>query len=53
MLLAKSDTPKDAERKKTKTHSLEEAFLKITGHDIREEKVSSKDRFRARARRFR
>lgn len=36
-------------RKKTKTHTLEEAFLQLTGHDIREESGSSMDRIRAAA----
>ena len=35
-------------KKETKTKSLEEAFLKITGHDIREEKASVKDNLRFR-----
>jgi ABC-2 type transport system ATP-binding protein len=33
-------------KKATKSKSLEEAFLKITGHDIREEKASARDRMR-------
>ncbi len=35
--------------KKTNTRSLEEAFLKLTGHNIREESGSSIDKFRAAA----
>lgn len=34
-------------KKQTKTKSLEEAFLKLTGHVIREESSSSADNFRA------
>ena len=33
-------------KKKTKSKSLEEAFLKLTGHSIREEEASAKDQFR-------
>lgn len=36
--------------KKTKTKTLEEAFLKLTGHDIREESGSNIDKLRAAAR---
>lgn len=36
-------------RKKTKTKSLEEAFLKLTGHKIREESGGAIDRIRAAA----
>jgi ABC-2 type transport system ATP-binding protein len=36
----------DELKKETKSKTLEEAFLKLTGHDIREEKASSKDRMR-------
>ena len=36
-------------KKATKTKSLEEAFLKITGRDIREEKASAKDNLRFRS----
>jgi ABC-2 type transport system ATP-binding protein len=36
----------DKLKKDTKSDSLEEAFLKLTGHNIREETVSSKDRMR-------
>lgn len=36
-------------RKQTRTKSLEEAFLKITGHDIREESGGSLDAIRAAA----
>ena len=39
-------------KKQTKTGSLEEAFLKLTGHSIREEEASSLERLRAH-RRFR
>ncbi|MDD5191773.1 MAG: ATP-binding cassette domain-containing protein [Candidatus Nanoarchaeia archaeon] len=35
-------------KKMTKTRSLEEAFLKITGYNIREEKASAKDNLRFR-----
>ncbi|MEI8269831.1 MAG: ATP-binding cassette domain-containing protein [bacterium] len=35
-------------KKQTETNSLEEAFLKLTGRDIREEEVSNGDRMRAR-----
>ncbi|MCX6751056.1 MAG: ATP-binding cassette domain-containing protein [Candidatus Pacearchaeota archaeon] len=35
-------------KKATKTKSLEEAFLKITGYDIREEKASANDNLRFR-----
>jgi ABC-2 type transport system ATP-binding protein len=35
-------------KKDTKSKSLEEAFLKLTGHDLREETASSKDRMRMR-----
>ncbi|MCL5675596.1 MAG: hypothetical protein M1120_00535 [Patescibacteria group bacterium] len=31
---------------KTKTQSLEEAFLSLSGHDIRDEEVNSTDRMR-------
>ena len=43
--IVKSGTSKEL-KKDTKTRSLEEAFLKITGHDIREEKASARDRMR-------
>ena len=33
-------------QKKTKTSSLEQAFLKLTGHSLREEKGEAKDRAR-------
>ena len=36
-------------KKKTKTKSLEEAFLKLTGHSIREEKGTTADAMRAAA----
>ena len=38
----------DKLKKDTKSNSLEEAFLKLTGHDIREETASPKDRMRLR-----
>jgi ABC-2 type transport system ATP-binding protein len=37
-------------KEKTKTQSLEEAFIKLTGHQIREEKANSLDRMRMRRR---
>jgi ABC-2 type transport system ATP-binding protein len=37
----------------TKTNNLEEAFLKLTGHAIREEEVNGVDRMRMRMRVFR
>jgi ABC-2 type transport system ATP-binding protein len=37
-------------KKQTKSKSLEEAFLKLTGHKLREEKASSKDHMRQRRR---
>jgi ABC-2 type transport system ATP-binding protein len=37
-------------KEKTKTQSLEEAFIKLTGRQIREEKVNSIDRMRMRHR---
>lgn len=37
-------------KKKTKTKTLEEAFLKLTGHAIRDEAASAKDAFRNHAR---
>jgi len=37
-------------KKATKTNSLEEAFLKLTGHSIREETAGAKEGFRAHAR---
>ena len=36
-------------KKKTRTKTIEEAFLKLTGHSIRKEEGSSKDRLRAQA----
>lgn len=39
--------------KKTKTKTLEEAFIKITGYNIRDEEVSTIDRMRMRIRRHR
>ncbi len=36
-------------KKKTKTKSLEEAFLKLTGHEIREESASEMDQLRSHA----
>lgn len=44
-------TSKDLETQ-TNTSSLEEAFLALTGHEIREEKVSSLDHMRQRRRMF-
>ncbi|MFA5745431.1 MAG: ATP-binding cassette domain-containing protein [archaeon] len=38
--------------KKTKTKTLEEAFIKITGYNIRDEEVSSLDNMRARRKMF-
>ena len=40
----------DKLKKDTKSKTLEEAFLKLTGHDIREEAASPKDRMRLRRR---
>ena len=40
-------------RKKTKTKSLEDAFIKLTGNAIREENVTSKDRMRMNRRLWR
>ena len=37
-------------KKKTKTSSLEEAFIALTGYEIREEKVKEIDRIRLRMR---
>jgi ABC-2 type transport system ATP-binding protein len=37
-------------KKQTKSKSLEEAFLKLTGHGIREERATSKDHMRQRRR---
>ena len=37
-------------KEKTKTQSLEEAFIKLTGHQIREEEANSVDRMRMRRR---
>ncbi len=45
--IIESGTAKELKRK-TKTNSLEEAFLKLTGHSLREEQASSLERFRAR-----
>ena len=45
-------TPKEL-KKKTKSKSLEEAFLKLTGHHIREEEASAKDRMRMHGRLWR
>lgn len=39
--------------KKTKTKTLENAFIKITGYNIRDEEASSLDQFRLRRRAFR
>jgi len=39
-------------KQQTKTKSLEDAFLKLTGHDLREESGASIDRLRAAARSF-
>ena len=44
-------TPNELKRN-TKTKSLEEAFLKLTGHDIREESGSNLDKLRAIAKSF-
>jgi len=46
------DTPKNL-KKATKTKSLEEAFLKLTGKQIREEEASAKDHLRGHARMWR
>ena len=35
-------------QKMTKTNTLEEAFLSLTGHEIREEEASTVDKLRAR-----
>lgn len=43
----------DKLKKDTKSDSLEEAFLKLTGHNIREEASSSKERMRMRRRMYR
>ncbi|MBU0461316.1 MAG: ATP-binding cassette domain-containing protein, partial [Nanoarchaeota archaeon] len=40
-------------KKKTKTKSLEDAFIKFTGNEIRREEASSLDRLRMRRRVFR
>ena len=40
----------DELKKETNSKSLEEAFLKLTGHDLREEAASPKDRMRMRRR---
>jgi ABC-2 type transport system ATP-binding protein len=40
-------------KKSTKTNSLEDAFLKLTGHDIRDESASAIDAFRMRRRMWR
>jgi ABC-2 type transport system ATP-binding protein len=45
-------TPKEL-IKKTRTKTLEEAFLKLTGHGIREEEVGSIDRMRMNRRMWR
>ena len=45
--IVKSGTSKEL-KKATKSRSLEEAFLKITGHDMREEKADAKDNIRFR-----
>jgi ABC-2 type transport system ATP-binding protein len=37
-------------KKSTKTNSLEDAFLKLTGSSIREEEVNSSDRMKLRRR---
>jgi ABC-2 type transport system ATP-binding protein len=42
-------TPEEL-KKSTKSKSLEEAFLKLTGHSIREESASAKDRMKLRHR---
>ena len=42
-----SGTPKEVEEK-TKTRTLEEAFLALTGHGIRNEEVGPVDRMRMR-----
>jgi ABC-2 type transport system ATP-binding protein len=47
--IIKSGSPEEL-KKLTKTKSLEGAFLKLTGHSIREETVSGKDRMRMRRR---
>ncbi len=47
-----SGTP-DELKKKTKTTTLEEAFLKYTGHAIRDESASSADMLRAHRRMWR
>lgn len=43
----------DKLKKDTKSKTLEEAFLKLTGHDIREEAASPKDRMRLHGRMWR
>jgi len=43
--IIRSGSPSELKRE-TKTDSLEEAFLKLTGHKIREEEASAKDRMR-------
>ena len=46
--IVQGGTPNEI-KKNTKTKSLEEAFLKLTGHDIREEKGTRKDAMKAAA----
>ena len=45
--IMKLGTPKEI-KDETKSESLEEAFLKLTGHEIREEAASAKDHMRMR-----
>ncbi|MGA2130080.1 MAG: ATP-binding cassette domain-containing protein [Candidatus Pacearchaeota archaeon] len=40
-------------KKETKTKNLEDAFLKLTGHGIRDEDASAKEQFKSHARRWR
>lgn len=47
-----SGTPSEI-KKQTNSNSLEEAFLKLTGHSIREEVASTKDKMRLRRRMWR
>jgi ABC-2 type transport system ATP-binding protein len=47
--IIKTGSPSEL-KKATKSRSLEEAFLKLTGHTIREESASAKDRMRVRGR---